>query len=71
MENVLESLKGDLKKFEADVEALNKKLEEGQSQKDRLITIGRRLEGAISYIRQKIDEMESAKQSSQEEEPAK
>lgn len=44
----------DLKKYEAEIASVNKKLAEIDNQRNQLITHGRRIEGIVAYLREAL-----------------
>ena len=46
----------DLKKYEVEIENVNKKLAESDEQRARLIAHGRRIEGIVAYLRATLEE---------------
>lgn len=51
-----EKLAEDLKKYEAEIAAVNKKLGESDEQRAGLIAHGRRCEGIVAYLRAALEE---------------
>ena len=51
-----EKLAEDLKKYEAEIAAVNKKLAESDEQRAGLIAHGRRCEGIVAYLRAALAE---------------
>lgn len=61
-----EKLAADLKKYELEIEHVNKKLAESDEQRAGLIAHGRRIEGIVAYIRAALKDVD-ANQSAKEE----
>ena len=51
-----EKLAEDLKKYEAEIVVVNKKLAESDEQRANLIAHGRRVEGIVAYLRSALAE---------------
>jgi predicted nuclease with TOPRIM domain len=52
----------ELKEYTEQIEGVNKKLEEIDAAKARVLNTGRRLEGIVAYIRNKLDELAKSEQ---------
>lgn len=66
----LEKLQADLKKYDGEIEAVNKRLVELDDSKAKLLTHGRRIEGIVAYIRAEIAALQPATPPAEQPAPA-